>query len=47
MLESFFKYRGVLERMRRGPLADEIDSIADDLAHTGYLECPHSSDHRL
>lgn len=36
MLESFFKYRAVLNRMRLGPLAQEIDAIADDLARTGY-----------
>jgi len=36
MLESLFKYPKVLSRMRRGPLADEIDAIATDLLHTGY-----------
>lgn len=36
MLEAFFKYRGVLKRMRCGPLKDEIDCIADDLQRTGY-----------
>jgi integrase/recombinase XerD len=36
MLESFFTYRAVLDRIRRGPLAHEIDAIADDLARTGY-----------
>lgn len=36
MLESFFKYRGVLKRMRRGPLAEELDALADYLARTGY-----------
>jgi len=36
MLESFFKYRGVLDRLRRGPLQHEIDDIADGLVRTGY-----------
>ena len=36
MLESFFERRGVLRRMRQGPLAEEIDGIATDLAATGY-----------
>lgn len=36
MLESFFKYPKVLARMRVGPLADEIDAVADDLARVGY-----------
>lgn len=36
MLNSYFKYPGVLRRMRRGPLAGEIDKIAGDLESTGY-----------
>lgn len=36
MLETYFQYRGVLRRMRRGPLAGEIDGIADDLERSGY-----------
>ena len=31
MLETYFKYPGVLHRMRRGPLAGLIDQIASDL----------------
>ena len=36
MLETYFKYPGVLHRMRRGPLAGVIDQIASDLERTGY-----------
>ncbi len=36
MLERYFKYAGVLARMRRGPLASEIDAVAEDLERTGY-----------
>ena len=36
MLESYFRYQGVLRRMRRGPLATEIDEIAHDLERSGY-----------
>ena len=36
MLESFFKYPGVLSRMRRGPLADRIDTVAEALTQAGY-----------
>jgi site-specific recombinase XerD len=36
MLERFFKYPGVLRRMRQGPLATEIDAIADALDRAGY-----------
>ena len=36
MLEFLFKYGGVLYRLRVGPLANEIDGIADALACTGY-----------
>lgn len=36
MLELYFKYPGVLRRMRRGPLADDIDDLAAELARVGY-----------
>lgn len=36
MLQRFFKYPGVLRRMRQGPLATEIDVIADTLDRAGY-----------
>ena len=36
MLDSYFKYPGVLRRMRRGPLADYIDGFADEFARLGY-----------
>lgn len=36
MLDHYFKYRGVLRRMRLGPLGAEIDTIASNLAGTGY-----------
>ena len=36
MLNSYFKYPAVLRRMRRGPLAGEIDKIAGDLERSGY-----------
>ncbi|WP_437631625.1 hypothetical protein [Sorangium sp. So ce854] len=36
MLESYFKYPGVLRRMRRGPLADDIDRLAEELGRLGY-----------
>lgn len=36
MLTSFFKYPKVLARMRVGPLAGEIDAVADELARVGY-----------
>jgi len=36
MLESYFKYPGVLRRMRRGPLAGDIDRLASELARAGY-----------
>jgi len=36
MLECYFRYRGVLERLRRGPLASEIDDIAGHLALHRY-----------
>jgi len=36
MLNHYFKYPGVLRRMRLGPLGTEIDVIADDLKNTGY-----------
>lgn len=36
MLESFFEYPKVLARMRVGPLAREIDELADELSRTGY-----------
>lgn len=36
MLETYFKYPGVLRRMRQGPLAGLIDQIASDLERAGY-----------
>lgn len=36
MLDSYFKYPGVLRRMRRGPLAGDIDELADEFAGLGY-----------
>lgn len=36
MLDSYFKYPGVLRRMRRGPLAGDIDDLADEFAALGY-----------
>jgi integrase len=36
MLESYFKYPGVLRRMRRGPLAGDIDGLAEELTRKGY-----------
>jgi integrase/recombinase XerD len=36
MLDSYFKYPGVLRRMRRGPLAGDIDGFAEELARLGY-----------
>lgn len=36
MLESFFKYPGDLNRMRRGPLAERIDTVAEELTRDGY-----------
>lgn len=36
MLDSYFKYPGVLRRMRRGPLAGDMDRFADELALLGY-----------
>jgi len=36
MLEFYFKYPGVLLRMRRGPLAGDIDDLAAELARVGY-----------
>jgi integrase/recombinase XerD len=36
MLNHYFKYPGVLRRMRLGPLGTEIDIVADDLERTGY-----------
>jgi integrase/recombinase XerD len=36
MLESFFKYSRVLDRMRCGPLADRLDTIAKELMRDGY-----------
>jgi site-specific recombinase XerD len=36
MLESYFKYRGVLRRMRRGPLAGDIDDLAAEFVSVGY-----------
>ena len=36
MLEHYFKYPGVLRRMRLGPLGVEIDAMASDLERAGY-----------
>src|SRR5438093_3928010 len=36
MLSHYFKYPGVLRRMRLGPLGAEIDTIAGDLDRAGY-----------
>jgi hypothetical protein len=36
MLDFYFKYPGVLRRMRRGPLASDIDDLADEFARLGY-----------
>lgn len=36
MLSRYFKYPGVLRRMRLGPLGAEIDTMASDLAGIGY-----------
>jgi hypothetical protein len=36
MLNRYFKYPGVLRRMRFGPLGTEIDIVAEDLEHAGY-----------
>jgi site-specific recombinase XerD len=36
MLESYFSHPGVLRRMRRGPLTEEIDGLATDLERIGY-----------
>lgn len=36
MLDSYFKYPGVLRRMRRGPLAGDIDDMADEFTELGY-----------
>jgi integrase/recombinase XerD len=36
MLESYFQYGQVLRRMRCGPLATEIDEIAEELRRIGY-----------
>jgi integrase/recombinase XerD len=36
MLDCYFKYPGVLRRMRQGPLGAEMDTIASDLSRAGY-----------
>jgi integrase/recombinase XerD len=36
MLEFYFSYRGVLKRLRSGPLGAEMDRIAADLSSQGY-----------
>jgi hypothetical protein len=36
VLESTFKYPAVLRRMRVGPLAEVIDSVAGELIRLGY-----------
>jgi integrase/recombinase XerD len=36
MLETYFKYPGVLRRMRSGPLVNDIDDIATQLTQSGY-----------
>jgi site-specific recombinase XerD len=35
-LNDYFKYRGVLQRMRLGPLGGKIDIVAEDLKRAGY-----------
>lgn len=35
-MNDYFKYPGVLRRMRLGPLAGKIDIVADDLKRAGY-----------
>jgi integrase/recombinase XerD len=36
MLEFYFSYRGVLNRLRSGALGAEMDRIAGDLHSQGY-----------
>jgi integrase/recombinase XerD len=36
MLGAYFKYQGVLRRIRQGPLADEIDRLASAFERDGY-----------
>lgn len=36
MLELYFKYPGVLRRLRRGALGEELDRVAADLSEAGY-----------
>jgi len=36
MLCRYFKYPGVLRRMRQGPLGAEMDAIASALERAGY-----------
>jgi hypothetical protein len=36
MLNHYFKYPGVLRRMRLGPLGAEIDRVAEHLERVGY-----------
>jgi integrase/recombinase XerD len=36
MLDAYFNYPGVLQRMRVGPLKTEIDRVANDLERAGY-----------
>jgi site-specific recombinase XerD len=38
MLDLYLKYPGVLKRMRRGPLATELDNLAGDLKRLGYTQ---------
>ena len=35
-MNDYFKYRGVLQRMRLGPLGGKIDIVAEDLKRAGY-----------
>jgi site-specific recombinase XerD len=36
MLHHYFKYPGVLRRMRKGPLGARMDTVASDLERAGY-----------
>ena len=38
MLEFYFKYRGVLRRLRDGALGNEMDRIAAHFSDLGYFQ---------
>ena len=38
MIEHFFKQPCRLQRLRRGPLAEHLDGLADELFHKGYQQ---------